>query len=240
MFRHDHDLKTIFSLFREGVEDKLYLLILKSWYFPLVNKAFKIILWTTLKFEVTNKIPVLGYLSSSRIHYDFTFECGEQSLNPVFFSIFAFYFFFHLSSILPGKASAEGRVLRGVPERTAFTDWLCERRSEDYPTGRGWAGRRVTSFPILLLSGVTAKFQQSSERIKKIRTLPCEIRSCLEFDLIVPAELWAGWLWTWNLNLSEGKQNIRREVYRVKTKTSSQVSFDWWWMKPLFQMFIFN
>lgn len=149
----------------------------KAGIFPVVNKAFKIIPWTTLKFEVTNKTPVLGHLSSSRIHYDFTFECGEQSLNPVFFSIFAFYFFFHLSSILPGKASAEGRVLRGVPERTAFTDWLCEHRSEDYPTGWGWAGRRVTSFPILLLSRVTAKFQQqSSGRIKKVRALPLEIQ----------------------------------------------------------------
>lgn len=51
-----------------------------------------------------------------------------------------------------------------------------------------------------------------------------ELQLYLEFDLTVPLELCAGYLLTWNLNLSEGKQNIRQEVDKVNTKISS-VSF---------------
>lgn len=134
----------------------------------VVKKTFKIIPPTTLKFA--NKIQVLHHVSIRRTHYDFTFECREQSLNPVFLSIFAFFFFSHLSCLFPGQASTERRAEHS-PTNPSDTE------SEDYFTGWGAQGEQsLRALFFCLLETQLQSNNKALELMKMITALTCEIQ----------------------------------------------------------------
>lgn len=133
-----------------------------------MNKTFKVIPSTTLRFA--NKIPVLHHVSIRRTHYDFTFECREQSLNPVFLSIFAFFLFSHLSCLFPSQASTEGRTEHSP------TNSLNTETKDYFP---GWGGQGEESLPALFFCLLETQLKSNNkalELVKMITALKCEIQ----------------------------------------------------------------